>query len=162
MPFPSFLCDKMTVMQGKIKFLLPFLFFVSLLIGEPQKEKSKSYCFFYKPYQVLSLRGKVKKIEKDVIFCDCSSFLTLLIEDPSTGKEFRVFLAPIWYLAVDFEKGEEIKVVGSPVKFQGKNGIIAKEVYWRGERILLRDGRGFPYWRSWRRRGRMHRRKWRD
>lgn len=152
----------MTMVQKGFKTFL-FLFLITfLVVGDSRREKRKSYCFFYKPHQVLSLTGKIKEIEKDTIFCNCSSFLTLLIEDPSTGKEFRVFLAPIWYLAVDFEKGGEIKIVGSPVKFHGKNGIIAKEVYWRGERILLRDVRGFPYWRSWKRRGRMHRRKWRD
>lgn len=68
-----------------------------------------------------------------------------------TNKEtIEVHLAPSWFLAeqdFDLTPQDKITVLGSRIKLDGEEAIVAREIK-KGERTLvLRDRDGFPVWR---------------
>ncbi len=117
-------------------------------------KNQRHFCHFFRPYKVVAVEGEIIRVEKNVAFCRSSSFLALVLKEKKTGHLYRVFLAPVWFIRVDFEVNGFIKVIGSPVELEKIKGLIAREIYWKGEKILLRDRRGFPYWGRWKRRQR--------
>ncbi|MCZ2148563.1 MAG: hypothetical protein LC126_12400 [Bryobacterales bacterium] len=60
-----------------------------------------------------------------------------------------VHLGPAPFLEkskMTFEKGEEMEVTGSRVKYDGADAIIAREVKKAGRALTLRDSQGIPKW----------------
>ena len=60
-----------------------------------------------------------------------------------------VHAGPSWFLAqnkVSFEKGDQIEVTGSKVKFNGEDAVIARELKKGGSTITLRNAQGIPAW----------------
>ncbi len=45
-----------------------------------------------------------------------------------------------------FKPGERIEVVGSRVKFQGEDSLIAREITRGKDKFILRDANGTPLW----------------
>jgi hypothetical protein len=71
------------------------------------------------------------------------------------GGVKTVHLGPAWYLdnqEIKFSVGEEVEVVGSVVKYDDEDIIIAREITREDGVLVLRDKDGFPYWAGWRRR----------
>jgi len=57
----------------------------------------------------------------------------------------QVHLAPVRIMAshkLSFAPGDQIEVVGSRVQFDGKNGVIAREITRGNETFIFRDGKG--------------------
>jgi hypothetical protein len=65
-----------------------------------------------------------------------------------------VHLGPSWYLTqnkVSFSRGDKIKILGSKVKFNDRDVLLAREVSKGGKKVVLRDANGFPEWSRGRR-----------
>lgn len=67
-----------------------------------------------------------------------------------TGKETSTVLAgPSWFTkdkGFSFSKGDEVKVTGSRVKYDGTEAIIAREIKKGGKTLTLRNEKGVPKW----------------
>jgi hypothetical protein len=78
-----------------------------------------------------------------------------LVLSTSTGP-IDVHVGPASFVSsrnVTFAKGEAVTVVGSKVKIEGQEALIAREIK-KGDQVLtLRDAKGFPLWSG---RGRTH------
>ena len=60
-----------------------------------------------------------------------------------------VHAGPSWFLAqnkVSLEKGDQIEVTGSKVKFNNSDALIARELKKDGAAITLRNAQGIPAW----------------
>ncbi len=70
----------------------------------------------------------------------------------SSGRNYRVYVAPRWYLEeirLRFKRGEKVKVIGS--KFFGRDGsrcLVARSIVFpaRNEQVILRDSALRPVW----------------
>lgn len=75
-----------------------------------------------------------------------------------TEKEsIDVHVGPSWYLTqkhINFEKGEQIEVTGSRVKFGDSDALITREIKKGGQTLTLRNSQGIPLWSAGRRRPR--------
>jgi len=57
----------------------------------------------------------------------------------------QVHLAPVRIMSsqkLSFAPGDQIEVVGSKIRLEGKNGVIAREITRCNETIIFRDGQG--------------------
>ncbi|HSQ34685.1 MAG TPA: hypothetical protein VLQ89_01720, partial [Candidatus Binatia bacterium] len=60
---------------------------------------------------------------------------------------FRVEVCPQWFFTADIAVGMKVRVRGSLLeKPAGALYLIAQDISIQGDRITLRDGRGFPLW----------------
>ena len=60
-----------------------------------------------------------------------------------------IHVGPTWYLKQQnyaFAKGEQIEVLGSKVKYQGADVIVARQIKKDGNTWTLRDTQGIPVW----------------
>ena len=60
-----------------------------------------------------------------------------------------VHVGPTWYLKQQkygFASGDQIEVIGSKVKYQGADVIIARQVKKAGNTWKLRNAQGIPVW----------------
>ncbi|HLK33262.1 MAG TPA: hypothetical protein VKT29_09245 [Terriglobales bacterium] len=72
--------------------------------------------------------------------------LTLKVQDGST---IELHLAATKYMKsyeMVFNKGDEIEVVGSKVKFNGADTILAREITRGQDSFVFRDEKGKPVW----------------
>jgi hypothetical protein len=63
--------------------------------------------------------------------------------------EIHVHAGPVSYLAskkITFNKGDRVEVVGSLVKGEGFQAILARQIKRGDQTITLRDGSGKPLW----------------
>jgi|HubBroStandDraft_1064217.scaffolds.fasta_scaffold591761_1 hypothetical protein len=63
-----------------------------------------------------------------------------------------VYLGPTEFLRIfktNFPVGNEVEVVGSKVKFENNDVILAREVSVGSATITLRDAHGAPDWKNW-------------
>ncbi|MGC2831882.1 MAG: hypothetical protein WB627_06570 [Candidatus Acidiferrum sp.] len=61
----------------------------------------------------------------------------------------NIHVGPTWYLKEKnyaFAKGDQIEVIGSKVKIQGAEAIIARQIKKGESTWTLRDERGIPLW----------------
>lgn len=68
-----------------------------------------------------------------------------------------VHVGPSWYLTqkhINFEKGEQIEVAGSRVKFGDSDALIVREIKKGGQTLALRNAQGIPLCSAGRRRPR--------
>jgi len=69
-------------------------------------------------------------------------------------EEVDVYLGPATYMdhyGVLINKGDEVEVVGSKVRHEGNDVIIATVLHEDGHRLLLREPDGKPAWRTFKR-----------
>jgi len=116
--------------------------------AESQRNHSKS-APKYDPSTEMKTKGIVEDVklppkgsEQDIAY--------LLMKD---GAEILdVYLCPKSFLddmGVSFTKGTEIALVGSKVKENGSDLILAREVVNGNDTVVLRDDKGNPVW-NWR------------
>ena len=73
----------------------------------------------------------------------------------TNGDVKIIHLGPAWYLdnqEIKFSVGEKVEVIGSEIKYDNEDVIIAREITREDGVLILRDKDGFPYWAGWRRR----------
>lgn len=110
---------------------------------EPQKP-----LHFYNVDTEKKIKGTIQEIIMEPRYKDSSPFLIVRLEEKKTHQKFIVEISPVRFFTHDFHKGEELEVVGSLYSKEGNQNIIARQMRFRGEIIILRDKHGFPAWRE--------------
>jgi hypothetical protein len=71
------------------------------------------------------------------------------------GEILSVHLGPEWYVDSQdmvLHEHDRVSITGSRIGYRGQPAVIAAEVKKGDEILMLRDRRGCPLWRGWRRR----------
>jgi hypothetical protein len=71
----------------------------------------------------------------------------LIVKGETETQEIHV--GPTWYLnqqKYSFAKGDQIEVLGSKVKYQGADIIVARQIKKGGSTWTLRNEQGIPLW----------------
>lgn len=137
-PLVWIMCFKMNRIK-KIFSLFQMLAAISLLAQAPP--------FHYFDYKKLtSIQGQVLSIGFEEVYGKRSAFLMLSIQSDDQ-RLFRVEVCPQWFFAADIAVGMKIRIHGSLLQTSAAAFyLIAQEISLQGERIVLRDSRGFPLW----------------
>jgi len=96
--------------------------------------------------KLIAIQGKVQRIGYEEVYGKKAEFLMLYIQSDDQ-RLFRVEVCPQWFLATDIAVGMKISIHGSPLQSSDNSlYLIAQEISLQGERIALRDSKGFPLW----------------
>jgi hypothetical protein len=114
---------------------------------------------FYNVDTEMSIEGKVEKIILEPRYEDTANFLILIIRNRD-GRDYVCEISPSWFFSKDFHKGEHLTLVGSfYLDQQGRSHLIARQLKFQGELMILRDKNGFPSWRGGKGKGESMRRR---
>jgi len=101
----------------------------------------------YHPNAEVALQGVVQDVQE--FYCPISgetgTHLTLATEKGSV----QVHVAPSRFLSTKqwkFSKGEVVMAVGSPIKFQGRQALIARSISRGADSVAVRSEGGKPLW----------------
>ncbi len=102
----------------------------------------------YDPATETTLKGTVEEVKdrQCPVSGGMGSHLILKIAD---GKTIEVHLASTKFVKtyeLVFQKGDEVEVKGSKVKFEGVETIFAREVKRGNDTFMFRDKEGKPVW----------------
>jgi hypothetical protein len=98
----------------------------------------------YNPANEVVARGVVKEIQEFDCPVSEGELASHLMVTTADGV-LQVHLAPVRIMAgqkLSFSPGDQIEVVGSKVRLNGKNGVIAREVTRGNETFIFRDHEG--------------------
>ena len=116
------------------------------------KEPNSSQAMMYNLNTVETIAGEIVSIEKVKETKGKYYGIHLMVK---TAKEtISVHLGPEWYIEGLEEKlapGNKVTIKGSRITYEAKPAILAAEVKRGKDLLLLRDGKGFPTWRGWKR-----------
>ena len=80
-------------------------------------------------------------------------YLTVKTEAGTFKTEtLEVYVGPADFVktfGIAFAKGDQIQVIGSRVKVDGADLVLAREVTRRETTLILRDKNGEPFWNHW-------------
>ena len=103
---------------------------------------------FYNLDKEINLVGKVEEIVLEPRYENRAKFLILIVKNDE-GRDFICEISPSWFFNKDFLKGEHLSIVGSwYVDHEGRSHLIARQLKFQGELMVLRDKNGFPSWRG--------------
>jgi len=103
---------------------------------------------FYNMDTETTLVGKVEEIVLEPRYENRAKFLILIVKNKE-GRDFICEISPSWFFNKDFHKGEHLSLVGSLyVDLEGRSHLIARQLKFQGELMVLRDKNGFPSWRG--------------
>jgi hypothetical protein len=118
---------------------------IAMLIALLGHAQSPAFHFFDQT-KLADIQGRVSSISYEEVYEDRPPFLmlTLRAEDQ---RSFRVEVCPQWYFASDIAVGMKMTVRGS-LQESAERGLymIAQEMIFQGEKLTLRDSKGFPLW----------------
>ena len=118
----------------------------SLLLATMAMQAQALPFHFFDQRKLMDVQGRVLAIEFEDIYGKKSSFLMLSIQSEDQ-RLFRVEVCPQWFFATDIAVGMKVLIHGSLIEDSSAGFyLIAQEISLQGERITLRDGRGFPLW----------------
>lgn len=103
---------------------------------------------FYNVDTEKKIKGTIQNIVMESRYKDASPFLIVVLEEKKTEEVYNVEISPVRFFTHDFHKGEDLEVTGSLYSKEGEKNIIARQIRFRGEIIILRDKKGFPAWRG--------------
>ncbi len=101
---------------------------------------------FYNVDKEVSIRGTVREVIMKPRHQDTAPFLIVILEEKTSGKQYRVEISPVWFFEQDLYQGESLNITGSLVAEGIVNLIMARQVRFRGEVMTVRDKHGFPNW----------------
>lgn len=121
--------------------------FAALLLALPAWAGQAQH--FYDVDAEVRIEGTVREIVLEVRYGSRAPFVILALEEAGTGQAFRIEIGPSWFFGEDVHAGEKVAIVGSLVRTEGGvKHVIARELRFRGETLIVRDRRGFPEWRG--------------
>ena len=127
--------------MAKISFFL-----AALLLLVPSLRSQQSGFHYFDPKSLVDIQGTVQRIDLEETYGKRSRFLVLTVMN-ADQVPYRVEICPQWFLENDIAVGMKIRIHGSLLAKTGENAyLIAQEISLQGERIALRDRRGFPMW----------------
>jgi hypothetical protein len=92
--------------------------------------------------------GVIRQLRLEKSKFEASPGLTAEIQ--TLDKELvHVHIAPEWFLArhqIDPKVNDEVSLNGVFHELEGKDGLVASELTWKGQTIALRDDQGRPQW----------------
>jgi hypothetical protein len=101
---------------------------------------------YFDPGRIVEIQGVVQKIGLEDTYGKKSKFLVLTVDGGERGS-CRVEIGPQWFIQNDIAVGMNVSIRASqPPRTEGVPDFIAQEISIQGERIVLRDLRGFPLW----------------
>ncbi|MCU0235653.1 MAG: hypothetical protein MUC72_01040 [Acidobacteria bacterium] len=116
-----------------------------LLLASSLRPQQPGFHFF-DPKSLVEIQGTVQRIDLEETYGKRSRFLVLTVMS-ADRVPYRVEICPQWFLENDIAVGMKIRIHGSLLAETGENAyLIAQEISLQGERIALRDRRGFPLW----------------
>lgn len=101
---------------------------------------------FFDPQNLADIQGTVQSLGYEDVYGKKANFLilTILADDQ---RRVRVEVCPQWFFNNDIAVGMKIRIQGSLLDTgDGTPYLIARELSFQGERMVLRDRRGFPLW----------------
>ncbi len=101
----------------------------------------------YNPATETTVTGTVEEVKKVAGTRGGSGGTHLMIK--TTQGSLEVHLGPTSYLEKQdftFAKVDQIEVLGSKVKIESADVVIAREVKKGGKTLMLRDAQGVPVW----------------
>jgi hypothetical protein len=72
--------------------------------------------------------------------------------DTLKSETFDVYVGPTDFVKafeITFAKGDKIQVIGSKVKIDGVDILLAREVSRQQTTVILRGKNGDPFWKTW-------------
>jgi hypothetical protein len=108
----------------------------------------------YDPATEVTIKGTVEEVKSQTCtVCGWSQAGTHL-SVKAEGKTFDVRVGPTRFLTSNnfsFAKGDQVEIIGSKVKINNVDAVIAREVKKGDKALTLRDAQGFPAWAGGRR-----------
>ena len=142
-------------MNNKILSIMVFLLILFVPVSVPAQGWgwNSNYNRLYDVNTENAITGTISEIAEFSLGNNCPFGTALMVS--TDGGVKTVHLGPAWYLdnqEIKFSVGEAVEVIGSVVKYDNSDVIIAREITRKDGVLLLRDKDGFPYWAGWRRR----------
>jgi len=104
---------------------------------------------FYNVDKEIKVEGTIQEITMEPRYKNTSPFLVIVLEKKGNHQKYQVEVSPGWFFEYDFHKGENLTVLGSLyTAAENSQNIIAREIRFRGDTLVLRDKHGFPNWRG--------------
>jgi hypothetical protein len=131
-------------------FTTGILLLAALLSAAPQTQAPR-----YDPAAEVSLQGVVQEIKAIENWMGMRNQSGTHLVLKTARETIEVHLGPTSYVTaqgVTFAAGDRIEVIGSRVKYEDADAIIAREVKKGEQTLTLRDARGIPRWSRGRRR----------
>ncbi len=123
---------------------LALFLFLSTIFSYGQKKEH-----YYNVDKEVTVKGTIKEIKMEPLYKNTSPFLIVILEENKTKTIFNIEISPVWFFDHDFHQGEYLVVKGSSYSSEENvQNIIAREVQFSGQTLLLRDRHGFPNWRG--------------
>lgn len=100
----------------------------------------------YDPATVTTVKGTVEEVTQPTGKMGRMGTHLMLKSEQGT---FDVHVGPSSYIASQqftFAKGDTIEVVGSKVKMNGTEALLARQITKEGKMLSLRNEQGFPLW----------------
>src|SRR5262249_38839639 len=129
---------------------------VSAPAGEPKGGGwgvDTPYSRLYDPAKEQTINGQVVSIETSAPMSGMAPGMQMLVQ-ADDGKSTRVQVGPVWYLErqdLDIKENTRVQVTGARAEIEGQPVLMAREVQFDGQVIMLRDAQGMPMWSSLRR-----------
>ncbi len=95
-----------------------------------------------------TLSGVVQETRE--FFCAISEEQGLHLVLRTGDGDRLIHVAPARFLRAQgfrFENGDQVKVIGSPVNYQGEDAMLAREITRGNEVLAVRDHQGQPLWK---------------
>ena len=111
------------------------------------------YGRLYDPAKEQTISGQVVSIETSAPMPDMAPGMQLLVQTDD-GKSTRVQVGPAWYMErqdLNVKENTHVQVTGARAEIEGQPVLMAREVQFDGQVIMLRDAQGMPMWSSLRR-----------
>lgn len=128
-------------MKRSLGLLLCGLVAAAALVGQEGPGQAAGY--FYNVDKEVRIEGTVREIRFEPRYKDRAPFLILVLQGAKSGETFTVEVSPSWFFGQDLHQGERMTVVGS---LAGEGIVIARQLRFRGENVIVRDKKGFPSW----------------
>jgi sporulation protein YlmC with PRC-barrel domain len=129
---------------------------VSVPAGEPKGGGwgvDTPYSRLYDSAKEQTISGQVVSIETSAPMSGMAPGMQMLVQTDD-GKSTRVQVGPVWYLErqdLDIKENTRVQVTGARAEIEGQPVLMAREVQFDGQVIMLRDAQGMPMWSSLRR-----------
>ena len=111
------------------------------------------YGRLYDPAKEQIISGQVVSIETSAPIPGMAPGMQLLVQTDD-GKSTRVQVGPAWYMErqdLNVKENTHVQVTGARAEIEGQPVLMAREVQFDGQVIMLRDAQGMPMWSSLRR-----------
>jgi hypothetical protein len=98
------------------------------------------------------INGTITRLRVETFSLDLEPGLALDVQTPDQGLA-HVHLGPLWVLdrhMPGLKKGDEVTLQTLCYNLAGQERLVASEITHNGNRLVLQDPNGIPFWEAWR------------